>query len=280
MPSLQGQEEKCRITLDRVAPFVERGPQADPPAFLEPSHVEKADRGHGNPDPTRFGTTDEAAGLSTEGLLNAAQVEDQRRRVENGTGLTHGVDGESAPNERCDARGSRRTRAGALGWSEGARRECRAAGRCRADLQGPFRPSRFRRRRQMRRQPGDWPSAARQHDRLTGAAHLVGDSAEVAARVDDRNALHHLNTGSVHFDFRPPQRGKLMNVGGEPPTSSPSPPRGELRPWSPGTHTGTRRRLTEPQPADPLAALRSMCGIFRSRPPTGSAASPACSRTV
>ena len=144
----------------------------------------------------------------------------------------------------------------------------------------PFRPSRFRRRGWMRRQPGDWPSAARQHDRLTGAAHLVGDSAEVAARVDDRNALHHLNTGSVHFDFRPPQRGKLMNVGGEPPTSSPSPPRGELRPWSPGTHTGTRRRLTEPQPVDPLAALRSMCGIFRSRPPTGSAASPACSRTV
>src|SRR5213596_3791146 len=135
VPSLQGQEEKCRITLDRVAPFVERGPQADPPAFLEPSHVEKADRGHGNPDPTRFGTTDEATGFSTEGLVNAAQVEDQRRRVENGTGLTHGVDGESAPNERCDARGSRRTRAGALGWSEGARRECRAAGRCRADRQ-------------------------------------------------------------------------------------------------------------------------------------------------
>jgi len=135
VPSLQGQEEKCRITLDRVAPFVERGSQADPPAFLELSHLEKADRGHGNPDPTRFGTTDEAAGLSTEGLLDAAQVEDQRRRVENGTGLTHGVDGESAPNERCDARGSRRTRAGALGWSEGARRECRAAGRCRADRQ-------------------------------------------------------------------------------------------------------------------------------------------------
>jgi len=58
----------------------------------------------------------------------------------------------------------------------------------------PFRPSRFRRRRWMRRQAGDWPSAARQHDRLTGAAHLVGDSAEVAPRVDDRNALHHLNT--------------------------------------------------------------------------------------
>ena len=26
---------------------------------------------------------------------------------------------------------------------------------------GPFRPNRFRRRRRMRRQPGDWPSAAR-----------------------------------------------------------------------------------------------------------------------
>src|SRR5205814_602661 len=100
VPSLQGQEEKCRITLDRVAPFVKRGSQADPPAFLELSHLEKADRGHGNPDPTRFGTTDEATGLSAESLLNAAQVEDQRRRIENGTGLTHGVDGESAPNER------------------------------------------------------------------------------------------------------------------------------------------------------------------------------------
>ena len=207
VPSLQGQEEKCRITLDRVAPFVERGSQADPPAFLEPSHLEKADRGHGNPDPTRFGTTDEATGLSTEGLPNTAQVEDQRRRVENGTGLTHGVDGESAPNERCDARGSRRL---VPELSDGLKELVWRAEQLDAAAQtckGPFHPSRFGRRRRMRRQADDWPSAARQHDHLTGAAHLVGDSAEVAARVDDRNALRHLNTGSVHFDFRPPQRG-------------------------------------------------------------------------
>src|SRR5438477_4747717 len=35
----RGQEEKCRITLDRVAPFVERGSQADRPAFLKLSHL-------------------------------------------------------------------------------------------------------------------------------------------------------------------------------------------------------------------------------------------------
>ena len=202
----RGQEEKCRITLDRVAPFVERGSQADRPAFLELSHLEEADRGHGNPDPTRFGTTDEATELSAEGLLNAAQVEDQRRRIE-------------APVSRTAWTGrALQTRAATLEphgelvpeLSDGLKDLVGSAEQPDAAAQtckGPSRASRFRRRRRVRRQPGDWPSAARQHDHLTGAAHLVGDSAEVAARVDDRNALRHLNTGSVHFDFRPPQRG-------------------------------------------------------------------------
>jgi len=75
-----------------------------------------------------------------------------------------------------------------------------------------------------------WPSHRRCWARW-GIAHRVpslqGREEKCRITLDrvapfvERNALHHLNTGSVHFDFRPPQRGKLMNVGGEPPTSSP-----------------------------------------------------------
>ena len=116
------------IRRTRFAGGSSRVPRAEPPRKGRPWARQSGS------DP--FRNDGRGDGALDRGLLNAAQVEDQRRRVENGTGLTHDVDGESAPNERCDARGSRRTRAGALGWSEGARRECRAAGRCRADLQG------------------------------------------------------------------------------------------------------------------------------------------------
>src|SRR5436190_1393217 len=124
------------------------------PGLLEDGVAEGADYAPTKPpgaDPTRLGTTDEATGLSTEGLPNTAQVEDQRRRVENGTGLTHGVDGESAPNERCDARGSRRL---VPELSDGLKELVWRAEQLDAAAQtckGPFHPSRFCRRRRMRR---------------------------------------------------------------------------------------------------------------------------------
>jgi hypothetical protein len=105
VPSVQGQEEKRRITFDCIAQFIERALKADPAAFLELCNLEETNRGHGNSHPTRLGTTEEATGLSAEGLLSAAQVEDQGRRVENGAGLKHDGDEESAANAGCDVRG-------------------------------------------------------------------------------------------------------------------------------------------------------------------------------
>lgn len=59
---------------------------------------------------------------------------------------------------------------------------------------GPARTRTLRRRSRVWRQSCNRPSAARQHDRLAGTTHLVGESAEIATCFDDGDALRHMST--------------------------------------------------------------------------------------
>ena len=113
------------------------------------------------------------------------------------------------------------TRAGALGWSEGARLACRAAGRCRADLQGAVPPEPV------------WPTkadaapsgrlavrgaSARPPDRCGAPRRRFGRGRGARRRSKCSSPFEHRK---CTLRFPPSATGKADELGGEPPTSSP-----------------------------------------------------------